>query len=320
VPNFFARATGFFESDISADATAEAYSPAGGSIPVGTGCVKPWILPNCDSTHAAPENPNCPGSAFYVDTTTGDVVWPGPVASGGVIGSYITIKEGRPQAAPAPGQFYPIQIPPGDEPALCPECAQTPGGSEGPGAALYRHNISCCNTNQFVCGQQVEVDEQTGDMVGPTRQGVTCLINQIPQNCANPENCGQDYITDPTVNPFQFTGGTNNPNPALQGATVSSSPSVVVVPIYDGYPLEPGESGALPLVTIRGFVQLFIEKVGPPQGTIKAYVLNVAGCGSEGGGGAGGGGTGGGTGDPSGGTLTGPAGSPYPIRLVRPGN
>jgi len=319
VPNFFARAIGFLESDISADATAEAYAPADGSIPVGTGCVKPWILPNCDPTHSGPENPNCPGSAFYVDTTTGDVVWPGSVSTGGVIGSYITIKEGQPQAAPAPGQFYPVQIPPGDEPALCPECAQTPGGSEGPGAALYRHNISCCNTNQFVCGQQVEVDEQTGDMVGPTRQGVTCLINQGPMNCNNPENCGQDYITDPTTNPFQFTGGTANPNPALQGASISSSPSVVVVPIYDGYPLEPGESGALPLVTIRGFVQLFIEKVGPPQGTIKAYVLNVAGCGSEGGGG-GGGEPGGGSGDPSGGTLTGPAGSPYPIRLVRPGN
>jgi hypothetical protein len=337
VPNFFARATGFLESDISADATAEAYAPADGSIPVGTGCVKPWILPNCEPAdlttgfvHTAPANPNCTTGtgqtySYLVDPTTGQVVWPGAKSSGGVVGYNFILKPGNPNETDitfsevTPGQFYPVQIPPGDEPALCPDCAQNSGGSEGPGAALYRHNIACCNTNQFVCGQQVQIDEQTGNMVGPTRQGVQCLINQVPQNCVNSKNCGQDYITDPDLNPFRFTGGSNNPNPALVGQTISSSSSVVVVPLYDGYPLTPGESGALPLVTIRGFVQLFIEKVGPPQGTTKAYILNVAGCGSDSSG-SGTGGTGGGSGTPGGGVLTGPAGSPYPIRLVRPGS
>jgi len=337
VPNFFARAIGFIESDISADATAEAYAPVDGSVPVGTGCVKPWILPNCEPvptggpnqpTHATPENPECtdPVSgqtySYLVDPSTGEVTWPGLLSSNGVIGLNFTLKPGDPNdpvVEPTPGQFFPVQIPPGDEPALCPDCAQDPGGSEGPGAALYRHNIACCNTNQFVCGQQVEIDEQTGNMVGPTRQGVQCLINQVPQNCTNPENCGQDYITDPTTNPLQFTGGSNNPNPALQGATMFASPSIVVVPLYDGYQLSPGESGELPTVTVRGFVQLFLEQVGPPQGTVKAYILNVAGCGSQGGG-PGGGETGGGSGEPGGGVLTGPAGSPYPIRLVQPGN
>lgn len=323
MPTFFAKAVGIAEADISAQATAEAFSPSGGNIPVGTGCVKPWILPNCDPSHTSPENPNCPGSAYFVDPSTGDVVYPGSVGNGGVIGANLLLKTGQPQDSPAPGQFYPVQIPPGTAPALCPECAQTPGGSEGPGAALYRHNISCCNTNQFVCGQQAEIDEQTGNMVGPTRQGVQCLIHQVPQNCGNPTNCGQDYIPNPTGNPFEFTGGSNNPNPLLQGQQISSSDSVVTIPLYAGYPLSPGESGALPTVTVVGFLQVFIEKVGVPQGTVRAFVLNVAGCGSGGSGGGSGSGSGGGSGEDgsgsgSGGPITGPGGSPFPIRLVRP--
>lgn len=316
VPTFFAKALGVIQADVSAAATAEAFAPSAGSLPVGTGCVKPWIMPNCDPNNPAPENPNCPGSAYFTDPITGEVTHPGSI--GGVIGTNFILKAGLPSEAPVPGQFYPIQIPPGDEPALCPECASTPGGSEGPGAALYRHNISCCNTNQFVCGQQVEVDEQTGNMVGPTSQGVRCLINQSNPNCGgNPSNCGQDFIPSPDVNPYDFIGGSNNPNPALRGQHITSSPSVVTIPLYEGYPLTPGESGALPLVTITGFLQVFVEKVGPPQSTVTAYIINVAGCGAGAAGGGPGGGSGGGGGG-SGGAIAGAAGTPYPVRLVRP--
>ncbi len=321
LPTLFARAFGVAEANISAVATAEAFTPSGGGPPVGTGCVKPWILPNCDPNHTGPtENPNCPGQAFFVDPATGDVLNPGAVGGGGVIGMQLLIKPGLPNESPAPGQFYPIQIPPGSEPALCPECAQTPGGSEGPGGALYRHNIACCNTNQFVCGQEADVDEQTGNMVGPTNQGVQCLIHQEQPNCGgNPSNCGQDYIIDPANFPYNFTGGSNNPNPLLVSQPISSSDSVVTIPLYDGYPLTPGESGALPTVTIRGFLQVFVEKVGPPQSSVTAHVLSVAGCGSGGSGGPAGGSGGedsSGTGSNS--VITGPGGSPLPIRLIRP--
>ncbi len=324
MPTLFARALGITESNISAVATAEAFTPAGSNIPVGTSCVKPWIMPNCDPTHPVPEgspveNPNCPGISYYVDPANdGEVLNPGSVASGGVVGSYFVLKPGLPNAAPAPGQFYPIQIPPGNEPALCPECAANAGGSEGPGGALYRHNIACCNTNQFVCGQQVEVDEETGNMVGPTNQGVACLIHQTKNNCGtSPDTCGQDYIPDATNAPFNIVGGTNNPNVALRGLSpISSSDSLVTIPMYEGYPLSPGESGAFPMVTIVGFLQVFVEKVGPPQSTVTAYVMHVAGCGggSAGGGSGGSGGSGGG----EGGVITTPGGSPFPVRLVRP--
>ena len=321
MPTLFARALGITQANISAVATAEAFTPAGGNIPVGTSCLKPWILPNCDPTHAAAsgspeENPNCPGVSYYVDPNNdGEVLNPGSVADGGVVGSFFILKPGLPSASPAPGQFYPIQLPPGPDPALCPGCAQAAGGSEGPGGALYRYNIACCNTARFVCGQQVEVDEQTGNMVGPTNQGVACLIHQTRNNCGgSPETCGQDYIPNAPNDPFNIVGGTNNPITALRGvAPISSSDSIVTIPMYEGYPLSPGESGALPTVTIVGFLQVFVRKVGPPQSTVDSYVMNVAGCGPGSTGGSGGG-------PPGGGVITSPAGLPFPVRLVRPGS
>jgi len=329
VPTLFGKALGIFEADISATATAEAYTSAGGGPPIGTGCVKPWILPNCDPNHASPANSLCPpggGGAYYVNAD-GTIANPGPAASGGVIGQQILLKPGSPGAAPAPSQFYPIQIPPGDEPSICPPCAQTTGSS-GPGAALYEKNISCCNTNILSCGQILELDRQTGNMVGPTRQGVQCLIHQQAQSCnGDPSGCGQDYISV-TNQPRPIVGGLNNPNPLLRGQVITSSDAMVTVPLYAGQNPCPGGSGDCSTVQIVGFLQVFIEKTGPPQATTYGRVLQVAGCGLGGsgggtgtGGGTGGTGTGGGSesGSGSGGTLTGPGGSLIPVRLVRTG-
>jgi hypothetical protein len=325
MPTLFARALGIMEGNVSAMAVAEAFRSTAGGPTVGTGCVKPWILPNCDPNHSSPENLNCPGNALFVDgpTIVNEGVYPS-----GVIGARITVKPGLPQEAPAPGQFYPIQIPPGGTPSICPECAKQPGGSEGPGGALYRNNISCCNTNQFVCGQQVSVDEQTGNLTGPTNQGVQCLIHQDKPNCTgNVNGCGQDYIngSDPLPDPFDWTGGDLNPNPLLRGKTIRSTDSLVTIPLYNGAPLTSGESGPINTIQIVGFLQLFIERVSNqgagPTSNVQAHIISVSGCGSGGSGGPGpGGGSGGADGSGSGGgtVIIGPGGSPFPIRLIRP--
>ena len=316
VPTFLAKVMGIFQADVSATATAEAYTSSGGNLPVGTSCVKPWILPNCDPSHATPENPNCPGSAYFVDPSTGQVANQGAFSSGGVIGEQLLLKPGSPGEAPAPSQFYPMQIPPGEEPAICPPCAQNTG-STGPGAALYEKNISCCNTNQLVCGQNITLDRQTGNMVGPTAQGVSCLIHQQNNNCAgSASGCGQDYLENTTTYPLPIIGGTNNPNPPLVGQRISSSDNIVTIPLYDGHNLCPGGADTCGTATIVGFLQVFVEKVGPPQGTVTGYVMNVAGCG--GGASGGGGGSGGGSGGSGSGALTGPGGSLFPVRLIRP--
>jgi len=332
VPTLFSKVMGVFNADVSASAMAEAYTPSGGTgPPVGTGCIKPWILPNCDPNHTGASVGNvCTGKAQYVDFdgsitgTMGAIVNPGPAPSG-VAGQNLLLKPGRPQDAPVASQFYPIQIPPGTDPALCPPCAGTGGG----GAALYRMNIACCNTNQLYCGQTINVDSssflQTGDMVGPTFQGTQCLIHQSAPSCGgSASNCGQDYLISPTMFPLQIVGGSNNPNPALQGQFVSSSDSIVTIPLYDGHVLCPGGSCG-GTVTIVGFLQVFVEKVGPPQATVVGYLLNVAGCGPGGsGGGSGTGGSTGGSGGGSGGSgsggsgsITSAGGSLFPVRLVR---
>ncbi|HKU22276.1 MAG TPA: pilus assembly protein TadG-related protein, partial [Terriglobales bacterium] len=33
---------------VAATATAEAFNPTGSNLPFGTGCIKPWLMPNCD--------------------------------------------------------------------------------------------------------------------------------------------------------------------------------------------------------------------------------------------------------------------------------
>jgi hypothetical protein len=309
VPTLFMKAFGVTATDVSVLATAEAYSSSGGGPPVCTGCLKPWILPNCDPDPAHGGSPtSC--TANYVNESTGAVVNPGPYPNG-VIGQLLTLKYGQPQEAPAPSQFYAIQIPPGTDPAVCPACAQDPGGSEGPGAAIYRHNISCCNTNRLYCGQTVAINLETGNMVGPTGQGVRCLIHQ-----GNGNSGGQD-ILDPTVSPFTITGGSNNPIPGLQGQIITSSDSIVTVPLYDGHELCPGGSCGTS-VTIVGFMQMFVRRVTNPQNTVEAYILNVSGCGAGGGGtmscgtGGSGGGGGGGGGGPVGSGYT-----PFPVRLIR---
>lgn len=316
VPTFFARAMGIAEADVAATAMAEAYNPSGGGPTIGTGCVKPWILPNCDPS---PEHGGDPSACVqkWVDETAGTIVSPGAYPAG-VVGQPLTIKQGDPQLAAAPSQFYPIQIPPGEEPALCPDCAQQTG-SEGPGAALYARNIACCNTNTLTCGQQVDVQLQTGNMVGPTRMAVECLIHQ------RPNGSGQDELSMAPGYP-QITGGSNNPNPLLRNQIISSSDSIVTIPLYDGHALCPGGSCGQ-TVTIVGFLQVFITQVDKSaQGRVQSVILNVAGCaagGSGGGssGGSGGGGTGGGgdTGSGGGGTINAtPGGSLLPVRLIRP--
>ena len=306
VPTFFAKAVGINEVDVGAVATAEAYNPSGNDgVPIGVSCIKPWILPNCDP------DPAHGGSATeclvpFVDTANdGEIVNKGAYPAGS-IGQPFLVKPGDPKEAAAPSQFYPIQIPSGGT-TLCPDCAGSGGGSGGPGAALYRQNIECCNTFTLACGDTVNLNLQVGNMVGPTRMGVECLIHQ------DRSGSGQD-ILDTSSLPFDIMGGDNNPNPLLQGQRISDSDSIISVPIYDGQALTPGV-GQAGSVTVIGFLQLFIDRTEKGnQGNVRTTILNIAGCGT----GTAGDSTGG-----SGETSIRPptidaGGSLFPVRLIRP--
>src|SRR5207245_930121 len=260
MPTFFAKIFGISTVDVSALAKAEAYNPAGGNGPaIGTFCVKPWLLPNCDPNHLSPANSLCTGTpgGYFIDPTTLAIVHPGPASQGGVVGQLMTIKPGAPVQAPSPSQFFPVILPPGTAPAECPTCSN--GGSSG--AALYRQNIECCNSRIISCGS-ITLQPETGNVVGPTRQGVDCLIHE------QSNGSGQDLLNTST-SPFTITGGSNNPNPALRGQPVTSSDSFVTAPIYDGAQLCPGKScPASVSATIVGFMQMFIVDETNPQCTV----------------------------------------------------
>jgi len=304
MPTFFAKALGVKSVNVSAKATAEAYNPGPGTgPPVGTKCLKPWLLPNCDPdpTHINPANPNCPGgpSAKFVDPVNcagskiPGICYPGAIQDGGVVGQLMRIKPGSPSQASGPSKYYEVYLPPGKDPPICPACAGGGGGGGGlPSATTYRQNIECCNTNPIPCGSQT-IQPIVGNKVGPTKQGVDCLIHQP----------GQDVL-DTSVKPFKITGGPGHPNPALRGQVTTSSDSIVTIPLYDGSVLCPGMA-CQPTVNIVGFLEVFIKDETNPQGTVEAYILNVSGCGA-------GGSSGGSSNNPP---ITGF--SPVPIRLVR---
>jgi len=336
LPTFFMKIFGITTASISAKATAEAVNPADSLAPVGSTCVKPWLFPNCDSSRpsvpsgSSTANLNCPdGTGNYYQmfvnpsTSPPTIEYDTYAGSGGVVGEPFTAKPGSPGGAAAPGQYYAAYIPnDATAPTDCPACASATPTSGGTGsAAIYREDIECCNQNPVVCGSNsITLQSSAGNMVGPTSQGVDCLIHQSGGSW--PSNCGQDYLTGtntvspctnpnnlplPNAPPFQVIAGPNN-SYVTPGSTVSlsNSDSAVVVPIWDGVPLQSGQN---PSINIVGFLELFVRDEGSPQGTVYTYITAVSACGS--------GGSGTGTTGGSGGTTIVAGGSSVPVRLIR---
>jgi Flp pilus assembly protein TadG len=331
MPTFFVKIFGINSADVSAKAVAEAYTSTNGTgPPVGARCVKPWLIPNCDENNGDPnqQNPNCgtaPGDhGYFVIPQSGGLsstlARNGPSPTG-PIGEPFTLKPGDPGGAAAPGQYYAAFIPnTTTAPTECPACASSSGGGGSTNstgsAAVYRANIECCNQTALVCGDNpnVTLASTAGNMVGPTRQGVDCLIHQSGNTFSS--NCGQDVLngnSSPCSNappgimatPFSVTAGANNPYADYPGQSLPTmdSDSVVALPIWDGTPLTSGQNSNIRIV---GFLQLFIQNEDSSnQGSVYGTIMNVTSCGG------GGSGSGGGTGP-----IVAPGGSTIPIRLI----
>ncbi len=280
VPTFFAKALGVISADIAASATAEAYNPSGSNNgpTFCTGCVKPFILPNCDLNHHTDLNPLCPGGNQDYYIQNGQIVHPGPVSQGGVIGQQWTFHSQL-----VPSQFGELNF-------------------DGGGDNAYRQNIASCNAHQYTCGDSIPL--LTGKGTGPTSQGIEQLIHATGYGL----NQGQDSMDVNAGPPFQIYAGSNNPLVLTRvlkvGSPISTSDSVVTVPVYDGSTLSSGAGS----VTIVGYMQIFINYVDHKgnDDSINAYILNVAACQS-----------GGGTCSSGGGTVSGGGQSLIPVRLVR---
>ena len=116
--------------------------------------------------------------------------------------------------------------------------------------------------------------------------GVQCLIHQTDPTDLT-RSSGQDSFNvyaAPNSYPFQILAGNGNPlvtvaNPRLTGGTtITGSPSIVSLPIYDDTAATINPTGTSN-VTIVGFLQVFINAVDQ-WGNVDVTVLNVAGCGN----------------------------------------
>jgi Putative Flp pilus-assembly TadE/G-like len=303
MPTFFMKIFGVQTANISAQATAEAFNPSGQNGSIGAKCVKPWLLPNCDPGSPSIANQNCnPAVGKYINDDTQNYT----IADPNAIGKLITLKPGDPSQAGAPSQFYEANLPSGTVPMVCPSCANGNGGNNG--GSLYRQNIECCNTNTIVCGANpigvIKSPTDTGNKVGPTTQGVDCLIGE-----GKGSGSGQDTITYTAGNvpPFEiFAGSATASSYGVETGTQISdgtSSSVVTVPVYNGQALCPGSSCG-GTVNVIGLLKMFIVGEGSPQGTVEAYIMDISACGSSSGS------TGGGTVVATGG------GASVPVRLI----
>jgi hypothetical protein len=99
--------------------------------------------------------------------------------------------------------------------------------------------------------------------------------------------------------PYQITAGPLNAISGVRGNPITSSNSIVSLPIYDSSGGALTFTGNQANVTIVGFLQVFINQVNA-DGSLNVTVLNVAGCGNSA------------TNAPIPGT------SPVPVRLVTP--
>ncbi len=319
LPTFFGRIWGIVPASVSATATAEAYNPSGYTVPIQVGSLKPWGIMNCDPYNTGSgTNPNClsspPGSSsgYFVDPTTYAIANPDTV-----VGEVFDLSEGssssHPTAtagSPAQTQFLALDIQPASASALyCP----SPGAPWGTCSSVfsgatpsYTDTISCSSSVTYKCGDTLNVDPSSGSGL-TTPSSVNCLIHATTRGYS-PTGHGQDLFCGNAVvpicthgTPMTIAGGSQNPDTSLQGATnISRSDSVVNVPIWQPCPVG-GPCGST--VTIIGFLQLGVTRFrGSPNNSIRAVVLNVAGCGSaSGSAGASGGGV-----------------APIPVRLVTP--
>lgn len=273
IATYFARvfsvqgAGGMRTVDVIVQASAEASLTGSGSQ-----CVKPLFVPNTIISGLAP-NLACGAdeTVFQKGTTPANCGLPSPfttfaqtqIAAHGAF----TLKPGDPADALTSSQFYALDF--------------------GAGGSDYRCTLgNCMNdcgiTDTVECGDDYPV--KTGNMIGPTRQGINDLIG-------------------PTQDEWVAVGQYRDPSQVIW----PTSSQLVIAPVWDNccQVINPGTNGQT--ATVVGFMTLFID--GMQGNNVQAHLVDATECPGAGGGGGGPGGVGP---APSG---SGPLGKP--VRLVQ---
>ena len=329
LPNFFSRIWGSAATSVSATASAEAFNPSnsasagssGDIVPVQPRCVKPWVVPNLDPMNPVGCTTGCTG---FVDPASGVIQHQGISLNGtgatGVIGETFWLvpdcDHGNPNYCNPLGPTQANYPASGFSP-IPPNLLGLPGQVGTPVTAIpscsggdpYEDAIEGCDApTNYQCGvplaNAVDLTKHNPG-VNSITNAVQCLIHQTDAtNIAS--SSGQDYLNtsgtfgDPSAYPFQILAGSSNPiGGSFAGTPITTSNSIVSLPIYDQIAVPSPAGNAITNVTFIGFLQVFINAVDV-NGNRLVTVLNVAGCGN-------------GT-NPTGTPVTGS--SPVPVRLI----
>jgi hypothetical protein len=261
LPTFFAQIFGMTSQDIRATATARVIT--GNAVE----CMKPWAVADKWDENWESGAPNSgpwttdsdfdkyikKGQDYYPNpaVTTPDVYIAPSAGDPGTgftpfdadgdptsdYGLQITLKVGSAHDSISAGWFLALDLP-------------NPDGSSGSGGADYQNNIRNCNGTIFKIGDTVPTE--TGDMVGPTKQGVAG---------GGPDGLGLTQ-KDPGAtwnNTTKSVQGSCAPGICADGVWYARSPRIVPVPLFsidDYYAGAPSGKGTVTITNIMGF---FIE-------------------------------------------------------------
>jgi hypothetical protein len=290
LPTFFARIWGNRTATVTASATAEAYNPANvqNFTPIAPKGVKPWLVANADPTSGilpAPQFIN-PPTGVIEPNVIGEQLNLTPDCNAGPTCTLIS-------SLPGPGpntssvypqvEYVPAQVTPNSN-DVCPLPASC---TENPNYPDYQHSIQCHDVNPYPCGGSANNfswdpavnPRHPGRLNGPSALGAECLIRAGNSGLGQGQDVLQNFGPWPAA-PFQFLAqsGPQNTN------VVTTSSSIVTIPIIDTSNTTVFQSGSPYGVTVVGFMQAFINEVqtGPlpisERGDINITVLNIAGC------------------------------------------
>ncbi len=311
LPTFFSKIWSATAPSVTATATAEVYNPSNLPImtPIALRSVKPWLVANADPTHPAMTTP-----PKFVDTATGlvemNVIGENFNLTADCIlaGVGCTLHDNPPKAIPSGTnpqlEYVPAVVTPTNPKNVCPACA---------GATDYEQTIECADANSYAtlaCGGGAtnatwdNINNPSGS-TGLSASGAECLTRASTTGLGQ----GQDILSEPSPWPgaaFQIQAGPLNP---LHGSYVTTSNSIVTIPIIDTCTAANCFPATGQPLTIVGYLQAFINQVqdgtgGTTAGDINITVLNIAGCST--------------TNNAANPVVGGSGTSPIPVRLITP--
>jgi Flp pilus assembly protein TadG len=247
VNTFFAKALGLSQVGVQAQAMAQASKSAGGAR-----CIKPVYLPNTILSALNPAAACTQGQIIFDGVGN---LSPWAQSAGGQFrfaGQCTLIRPTTPSGALVPSQFYSLDF--------------------GSGAATYRAVWSSCLNEvagaspQVVnCGDSIPVE--TGNMVGPTNQGVSNMMGNPPDTWLGP---------DSTTGIFMYQTATG---------VSDTSKSLGLFAVWDNchHPITSGTHGqSAPII---GFLEMFVDGMsnncsGTANGGnhVRVHAVSANGC------------------------------------------